>query len=188
MGDTLVLLKEAPSSEILDEWHSSHLVRASMVVNLGCWAWIGFVTAENTQTFMTRSAEVVEGGCNMPNPLNCTLGEILAWLQKASHKPAMPEIGFAVVTVRYGFRATFAEHVRNVAGDLGDAVFVSASSLVGCGQQTELVEVMADDQETVLRLLVALTDAEGVLDVRVLRGNADGTRGFGDEGQPAEAV
>jgi hypothetical protein len=188
VGDTLVLLKQAPDAATLDEWHASHLVRASMVVNLGCWAWIGFVTAENTQTFMTRSAEVVDGGCNMPNPLNCTLGEILAYFQKLSQRPQMAEIGFAVVTVRYGAREAFAEHVRTAAGDLGDGVFVAAGCLVGCGPQTDVVEVMAEDRDTVLRLLVALTDVEGVLDVRVLRGTAEGTRGFGDEGQPAEAV
>jgi hypothetical protein len=188
VGDTLVLLKQAPDEATLDEWHGTHLVRASMSVRLGCWAWIGFVTAENTQTFMTRSAEVVEGTCNPPNPLNCSLGEIIAWLQKASMKPAFPEIGFAVVTTKYGSRASFARHVRSVVEDLGDDVYVAAGSLVGCGAQTELVEVMADDQDTVLRLLVELTDVEGVLDVRVLRGTADDTRGFGDEGQPAEAV
>jgi len=188
VGDTLVLLKQAPDAATLDEWHSTHLVRASMVVNLGCWAWIGFVDARNTMTFMARSAEVVDGGCNPPSPLNCSMAEIIAWLQKTSQKEAFPEIGFAVVTVSYGARGAFAEHVRNVASDLGDDVYVAAGSLIGCGKQTEIVEVMAQEQDRVLRLLVALTDFEGVVDVRILRGNADGSRGFGDEGQPAEPV
>ena len=178
-AQTVVLLKEVPPQSLIDQWHEDGIVRASMVVDLGCYAWIGFVPLSQSATFRSSAMEALSASCNMPDPSNCTMAEIIAWFERLSSKEPMANIAFLVVTVQYGQMASFAANTIAVSRELGGRAYVAGAYAIGCGSFTDLVEVMADDYATLGETIRRIADIDGVLDVRALRASDHNARDFG---------
>jgi len=177
VAQTLVLMKSTGSADQLQRLQAEGLLRASAAVMSGCYAAFGLAEGVTTRQLVSATE-----GCNPPYSMNCTLAELLAWLNKVSGAMPMENIAFALLTVEAGKLTAYGDRVRSLGLESLDGAYVAVGRLSGCGAQNVLVEVMADDGDRMLDLLDSLTSADGVIDVQVLRVDPRDTRGFGSQG------
>lgn len=161
-----------------DEFHElqakGHL-RASFTPVTGSVAALGF--APTSRMAMLSSTSLM---CDPLDP-NCTLGELVTIIGKASDVPAMARVGFAVVRAQNGRRADWAATLVERARGVGEEQYVAAAHIMGTGPFNGLVEVMGPRHEGVLRTLLDLTDIDGVVDAEFGLGAEEHTRGFGTQ-------
>jgi len=182
---TLVLMKSTGSADQLHRLQREGVLRASAGTMSGCYSAFG--VAEGPVT-MARAATLASEGCNPPGNMNCSLAEILEWLNKVSGGSALANVAFALLQVDYEQLTTYERTMQElVPSELPDA-YVAAARISGCGPQNVLVEVMADSYDRMASLLQTFTDAPGVRGVSVLRVDPSQTQGFGSEPRGATSA
>lgn len=173
MSQMVFVKRSLKDPDELHELQAQGLLRASFTPAGGGFAGLGFAPSTRSATLSSTSLM-----CDPLDP-NCTVGELLAILEKASDVPAMRHVGFALVTAASGHREGWAGVVLERASRAREADYVAAAHILGTGPFNGLVEVMSDDREAMLRTLLALTDVPGVVDAQFGFGRAEHTRGFG---------
>lgn len=182
MVQTLVLMKSPGSADLLRRLQLEGVLRAAAGTMTGCCAAVGL--AEGPVS-MTMSATLASGGCNPPYSMDCTLAELMEWLNKVSGGAVLANVAFALLQVDYGRLTEYEGSMREQLGGELPGAYVAAGRLLGCGTHNVLVEVMADSYERMAELLRTFTDAPGVQAVSVLRIDPSQTAGFGSEARGA---
>ena len=178
MVQTLVLMKSPGSADLLHRLQRDGLLRASAGTMAGCYSAFGLAEGPVTTAM---SGTLASEGCNPPSNMNCTLAEILEWLNKVSGGAVLANVAFALLQVEYSRLADYERNLQElVPTELPDA-YVAAARISGCGPYNALVEVMADTYDRMQELLRTFTDAPGVQGVSVLRVDPTQTQGFGSK-------
>jgi hypothetical protein len=128
----------------------------------------------------------------------CDSGALVPILSVLSHGRPQDAIAFVKLVITPGSQRAWADHVTTQVALLEQELartaltstrsrrrmpYVAAAHVVGARSCNALLEVMAEDEDTLLRLVLELTDVVGVADVQVLRCAPGDTRGFGEPGR-----
>lgn len=177
MVQTLVLMKSPGTGDLLHRLQAEGVLRASAAAMTGCYSALGVAEGPVSKPLVyATSAE----GCNPPSDMDCTLAELIAWINKVSGWRELEYVSFALVTVAPEHLPTYSRSLQELGftEPTGDS-YVAAARVMGCGPQNVLLEVMSNDADRMLEMLSAMTDVAGVIDVQVLRVHPEDTRGFG---------